>query len=147
MPILNYTTEISTNKTIGEIQCILGRAKAQAIMLEYDNGMVSAISFKTRGPFGIVSFRLPANIDKLFSLISRSKKIPVKKRTREQAARVAFRILKDWLEAQMALIEVEMVTMEQVFLPYAQNSTGATLYETLAEGKFSGLALPAPAAP
>jgi hypothetical protein len=40
--------------------------------------------------------------------------------------------LKDWVGAQMALIEIEMVQLEQVFLPYMViDSTGTTVYERL----------------
>ena len=59
-----------------------------------------------------------------------------------EAARVAWRIIKDWLEAQLALVSAELADLEQVFLPYAQNGAGVTLYEALKAGQFNGLALP-----
>ena len=31
---------------------------------------------------------------------------------------ITWRILKDWVEAQMALLETGMVTMDESFLPY-----------------------------
>lgn len=47
MPLLNYTTKVSTDKTVGEIQKMLAKAGAKAILSEYDNdGEVSAVSFK-----------------------------------------------------------------------------------------------------
>jgi hypothetical protein len=46
-----------------------------------------------------------------------------------QAVRTAWRIVKDWTEAQLAIIETRMVTTEQVFLPYAVMRGGKTLYE------------------
>ena len=52
-------------------------------------------------------------------------------KTPEQAKRVAWRIVKDWVEAQLAIIETQMVKPEQVFLPYAITQTGETLYETV----------------
>lgn len=145
MPILNYTTSISTEKTIGEIQRLLGSAKAMAVLTEYDpHGNVEAISFRVMGPFGILSFRLPANVDKIFMVVQRDPKIPKWNRTREQATRVAWRIIKDWLEAQLALLKAEMVTIDQLFLPYMQDSDGIPLYEKLTSQKFNGLALPVP---
>lgn len=143
MSILNYTTQIAVEKTVGEIQKLLAGAGAQAVMTEYDSERVlTAISFRILCPFGMMSFRLPANVDKIFTVVKRSNKIPASKRTREQAARVAWRIIKDWLEAQLALIQAEMVQLEQVFLPYAQNREGQTVYETFQAGLFQGLALP-----
>lgn len=145
MSILNYTTQISVEKTVTEIQRLLSSAKAQAVLTEYEpDGVLAAVSFRIATPYGMMSFRLPANVDKIFVVVQREKKLPKWNRTREQAARVAWRIIKDWLEAQLALIRAEMVTLEQVFLPYAQNNAGVTLYEALRDGHFNGLALPAP---
>jgi hypothetical protein len=48
---------------------------------------------------------------------------------RAQAVRTAWRIVKDWVEAQMALVETQMVTTQQVFLPYAIMKDGRTLTE------------------
>lgn len=144
MSILNYTTTIAVDKTVSEIQKLLAGARAQAVLTEYDTeGVLTAISFRVMCPYGMMSFRLPANVDKIFAVVLRSGKIPKWNRTREQASRVAWRIIKDWLEAQLALIQAEMVTLEQVFLPYAQNGAGVTVYESLQAGQFNGLALPA----
>jgi hypothetical protein len=46
---------------------------------------------------------------------------------RDQAVRTAWRIVKDWVEAQMALVETQMVTTAEVFLPYAVMKDGRTL--------------------
>jgi hypothetical protein len=48
---------------------------------------------------------------------------------REQAERVAWRIVKDWVEAQMAILESEMVQMDEIFLPYMLNNQGHTVFE------------------
>ena len=56
--------------------------------------------------------------------------------SQEQAARVAWRCLKSWVEAQMALIQIGMATMDQVFLPYVLNDEGKTLYEVARDSKF-----------
>ena len=142
MPLLNYSTTISANKTVAEIQSLLSRAKAQAVMTEYDDGILCAVSFRIMTPHGLISFRIPANIQKIYQIIVRDKSITPKLRTREQAARVAWRILKDWLEAQLAIVNSEMVDLTQAFLPYAQGPDGRTVYEEIEERKFSGLALP-----
>jgi len=130
MAIKNYTTSISVEKTAAEIQGILAKAKASAIMTEYDDdGVMTALSFRVNTPHGLMSFRLPANTDKIEAHIHRSRDVPKRLKSREQAARVAWRILKDWIAAQIAIIEAEMATLEEVFLPYAQTQTGETVYE------------------
>jgi hypothetical protein len=54
---------------------------------------------------------------------------------------VAWRILKDWVEAQIALMRSGMITVEQAFLPYCQGPDGQTVYESLRDRKFSQYAL------
>jgi hypothetical protein len=51
------------------------------------------------------------------------------KPTLEQAERVAWRIVKDWVDAQMAILESEMVQMDEIFLPYMLNQNNMTLYQ------------------
>jgi hypothetical protein len=50
--LLNYTTEIPVEKTIGQIQQVLVKAHATSILTEYDNGAIKAIMFKIRGKNG-----------------------------------------------------------------------------------------------
>src|ERR1700747_906254 len=101
--ILNYTTTISAQRTVGEITELLANAKAEAILSEYKDGLVVAVSFRIRTEFGVLTFRLPANVDQVYVVLQRSKGIPSRLRTRDQATRVAWRIVKAWLEAQLAL--------------------------------------------
>ena len=54
----------------------------------------------------------------------------------KQAERVAWRILKDWIEAQMALLDIQMVKFEEVFMPYIVDKHGRTLFEKLEEQQF-----------
>ena len=142
MPIANYTTTISADKTVGEIQGMLSRAGASAVMFEFESSVVTAVSFKIPHDDVMISFRLPSNIEKMYVYLQNSD-IPCRLRSREQASRVAWRIIKDWLRAQLAIIETEQAEMVEVFLPYAQNpATGQTLYEQLAAGGFKQLAGP-----
>lgn len=130
MAIKNYTTTINAKKTIGEIQELLSKHGATAIMTEYDDGNVTGLSFKimtTRGELGI---RLPSNTDRVLQVLKKQRKNNNQvKDTFEQANKVAWRIIKDWVDAQMAILETEMVEMEQIFLPYVLNNRGKTLYQ------------------
>jgi hypothetical protein len=45
-----------------------------------------------------------------------------------RGSNVAWRICKDWIEAQMAYIKAQQAVMSQVFLPYIVNSNGDTVY-------------------
>lgn len=132
MPLLNYTTRIPTNKTVGEIQKLLAKAGANAILSEYDNnGEVTAVSFKMSVRNNEIGFRLPVEPDKVLLVLKTQRGVEPRYKTVEHAKRVAWRIVKDWVKAQLAIIETQMVEAEQVFLPYAITSNGETLYETI----------------
>ncbi|MCK4786973.1 MAG: hypothetical protein KAV87_24660 [Desulfobacteraceae bacterium] len=136
MPILNYTTKIPSVRTIGEIQTILAKHGAKAIMTEYDDaGNAEALSFKVVTQNGELGFRLPINIESLQRILIRQN---VDRRFREydHAVKVAWRIVKDWVEAQMAILETEMVAMEQIFLPYMITPSGQTLYSAMRDRGF-----------
>jgi hypothetical protein len=145
MPLLNYTTEISAERSVAEIQSKLAKAGAWQILHEYQRGTgeLIGLSFQIDTTFGPMAFRLPAKIDAVEKVLIRQR---VRRRpdakTRSQAARVAWRILKDWVEAQLAIIETEQVKMEQVFFAFVQDSRGRTLYEAYEEKKFAGLLMP-----
>lgn len=147
MALLNYTTSVPWEKSVAEIVAMLAGAKASAVMQEFDGGgYVTAVCFKARTEFGEMAFRLPADVQKTQQVLQNQyKQKRVDRRYANDAGharRVAWRILRQWVEAQVALIEIGLVKVEQVFLPYAQNHTGATLYEALRECHFDGLTLP-----
>ncbi len=140
MAILNYTTSIAADKTAMEIQTKLAKAKAQAVLSEYDDdGILCAMSFRINTKHGTVFFRMPANVEGIHRALQRDKKVPNKLKTRQQATNVAWRILKDWVEAQLAIVEAEMAEMAEVFLPYVQDATGKTLYKSIEERGFMAL--------
>ncbi len=133
MAILNYTTKVGVPATTAEIQKILTKAGAQAIMSEYDRaGNPTSISFRVLQDNVPIFFTLPADVDGVVRALKRDKEY----RDEEHARRVAWRILKDWLEAQMAIIYAGMAELPQVFLPYAHTSTGETVYERMKQTEF-----------
>lgn len=139
MAILNYTTTIDAFKTVSEIEYILIKHGAKSIMKNYDGGTVTGLSFLIDTGVQQIPIRLPAKIDNCLNVLRKEKKENPRKQikdTREQAERVAWRILKDWVEAQMALMDIEMVRFEEIFLPYIETNTGQTLYERLEEKQF-----------
>jgi len=139
LALLNYSTSISAHKTVAEIQNKLAKAGAHQILQEYFDGRVIAVSFRIKTGFGDMAFRLPANVDAVLQVLR--KQFPRSRMQVDHAERVAWRILKDWTEAQLALIETGMVKLEQVFLPYIQDNKGITLYEELEARRFHGFAL------
>ncbi len=139
MAILNYTTQIDAFKTVSEIEYILMKHKAKSIMKNYEGETISGLSFLIDTGRQQVPVKLPVRIDECLEVLKREKKNSPRsniKATREQAERVAWRILKDWIESQMALLDIEMVRFEEIFLPYIELQGGETIYEKLNRQQF-----------
>jgi hypothetical protein len=139
MPLLNYTTSIPAERSVSEIQKVLAHAGASAILMEYDNaGRIIALSFRLRMDSQTteggneISFRLPCD-PRPVMLVLEKQRVARRYQNEDQALHVSWRIVKDWVEAQLAIIETRMVTTAQVFLPYAVTSNGQTLYEYIGQ--------------
>jgi len=138
MSLLNYTTSISVEKTLGEIQRSLAKAGASKIMTDYDDtGNIVSLSFQLKLNDNPIAFTLPTDWKPVLEVLKRDPKVPVRLKEEQQARRVAWRITKDWVQAQLAIIETRMVTTAQVFLPYAVTSTGQLMYEYVSENSNS----------
>lgn len=135
MAILNYTTKIDPFKTCSEIQICLAKHGANQILTEIDNGLLVGISFRCQIENNFVSFRLPCNYEGVLNAMKKDRKVPNSLCTKEQALRVSWRILKDWIEAQMAIIEAQLATLPQVLLPYAITKSGETLFEKVSNDR------------
>lgn len=139
MAILNYTTTVDAFKTVSEIEYILMKHKAKSIMKDYDGENITGLSFLIDTGTQQIPVRLPVKIDECLKVLKKEKRENPKKQikdTRDQAERVAWRILKDWVEAQMALLDIEMVRFEEIFLPYIETSNGQTIFQKLEEHQF-----------
>ena len=123
MAIKNYTSGVDVFTSLGEIQGALAGHGARQIMVEYDEkGRPTGVTFSIDTPTGRRGFMLPANIDGVL-LVFKQQKI---KDDRDQAERTGWRNLRDWVLAQMAIIEV--------FLPYLTDGHGNTLYTLYSSG-------------
>lgn len=136
MPLLNFTTEVPASRSIADITRILQEGGASAIMLE--NGPdreITAVSFMMQTTFGKLPFSLPANVGAVIATLNaqiHEENIKARNRSgykrklaknlynnKGQAERIAWRIAKDWLEAQIALSTVGSAKFEQIMMPFA----------------------------
>lgn len=130
MKLKNYSTKISVEKTVGEIQAMLAARGVNSVRLDYQNGRPFALSFTLDVKSRPVRFQLPARWTAVYRILEKDQSIPKGLRTRDQAMRVGWRIVKSWLEAQLAIVDVGMADMAEVFLPYAVSEEhGRTLYQ------------------
>lgn len=131
MAIKNYTSSVDVFKSLGEIQGALAKQGASRVVVDYDDGHPVSISFALTGCFGTQGFVLPAFVDGTMRAFQKAKI----KADREQAERTAWRNIRDWVLAQIALIESCDIPIEQIFLPYMVSRSGQTLYESYLNGQ------------
>lgn len=128
MPILNYTTSVAASKTVAEIQTILAKTGCNRVLIEYAKGEPAALMFELQEH----QYRLPCRDTAVLKALRGDSTVQPRYCSPEHARKVAWRILKDWVEAQTALIKVGMVSPDEVFLPYQITSSGETVYEVYA---------------
>ena len=130
-------------------------AGAQKILKDYDGaGNIISISFMIDTDKGIVPIKMPMNVRAVMQVINdqteqyrktssgRIRIVPLSmKNDIEQAHRVGWRIIRDWLEGQLALIFLRMVKIQEIFLPYIVGQNGKTVYETIEAQGFKGFLL------
>lgn len=143
MKLKNYTSNVPIPRTVARIEECLAEAGAAGIMKDYAGGTLTAISFRVVLPNGNpMAVRLPANVDGVFHAMMKQVLRPHKgtaERIREQAGRTAWKLMQDWAEVQLSLIQMEQADFVQVFLPYVWDGK-VTFYDKLKAGNF--LALP-----
>lgn len=132
MPIKNYLSKSPISNIFNDIEKTLSKHGAKQVTRDYDNGKIVAISFVVATTSGDLKVKLPARTDRI-EQVFKNEGIRYKP---DQPYRTAWATLRDWISAQMALLELEMVKMEEIFLPYVTNSDGKTFFEYQEERGF-----------
>lgn len=144
MPLAGYTTEVPALRTVLEIQDILARAGAQSVLIDYGpDREPAAVSFRVEYKGTLLSFRLPCDWQNACKVLQRDPKVERRYKSPEHARRVAWRVVRDWLRAQIAMVEIGNADLPQVMLSYVQSPDGTTLYDRLVESDFRQLRLEA----
>jgi len=132
----NYSTTVPASRTISQIEQILASFGAEAIFKEYTaDGKAHKLSFK----LGERVFKLPANVKGVYEVLYGEKQDyygtdSMKKRD-DQAYRVAWRILKDWIHAQLSLIHSGQAQPQEIFFPYMYDGKRTLYQKFIEEGK------------
>lgn len=144
MVLSNKTTTVSAIQTVGELQTLLAKAGATQMLVEYEDGdgEPSALAFKILVNGQPISFRLPCNWPGVLKAMKGQ--VPLRLLNHQHAKRVGWRILKDWLRAQLSLIAAGASTIEEVMLPWALMDTGNTVSKEMLINKPHLLGLPKP---
>ena len=141
MSIKNYSTTIAATKTAGEIMGLLGAKGARQISTVYDSfGNLTGMSFVLVTEYGPQEFALPVRVEGMLAAMKRDREVPRSKCTPEHATKVAWRTAKDWLAAQIALVEAGLATVDEVMMPYALMAGSQTAYEAMRETRMRAIA-------
>lgn len=138
MPIKNYTTKIPASKTVQRIQTLLAQSGARRVMIEYDaEGNPDTVAFEIEYlPGECLRFLLQANAGGcLQALEDDPGSLPDRLINEIHARRVAWRIVLNWIEAQLAMIEAEQASMARLLLGYAMTPDRRTVFDVIVEGE------------
>ncbi len=143
----NYTTEIPALKTISEIEEILVKHGATDTWKQYDDrGKVTALNFAVKTEFGKMPFKFSIDANVICAVLKEqvqqgSRGISMKQASDiEHARNVGWRIVKDWIDSQMALVSLKMRKLEQIFLADIYDMrTEKTFFQILQDKKYVGL--------
>ena len=145
MAIKNYTSDKPIERIFAELQHALGTHGAKHISFEYgDDGKVHGVSFTIKVHERFIPIKLPARVENAQAVLKKQWDEGVISHKRgkeqtygyEQAYRVAWRNILDWVQAQMALLEIGMAKIEEVFLPYMPDREGVTFFERMEQRGF-----------
>ncbi len=131
--IKNYTSSVPVERTISYIEQELVKIGVTHIEKNYENGKPIGIIFSIMLPQKL-SFMIPANITSAYEIL---KTIPeYKSKNKEwleaQANRTAWKIIFNWVEVQVAMVQLKQADAMEVFLPYVYNiKDGKTFYHRL----------------
>jgi hypothetical protein len=134
MPIKNYASKSPANQSINKIQEMLVKHGATGVLFEYEQGTGRILALKfilTINGERKIPFSLPVDWRR-FQLVLKAQGIS-KARDDDYCYRVAWANVRDWVDSQLAFLELDMVDLPQLFLPYAMSGE-QTLYEKVQDG-------------
>lgn len=133
MPFMNYSTKVPAAKTVGEIMQLLNAHGASSVTIDFDDDKdPTALRFTLKTPHGPMPFKLSANVDGIFARLGQEATAKLIRReyvNYPQAYRTAWRVLKDWTLAQIAVIESNLMAPDEAFFQYIVTPGGTTVYE------------------
>ncbi len=137
--IKDYTTEIPADQTIAEISKILMQSKAKGIATEFeDDGRVKSVFFRIAVGNRELNFKLPAKPDAVYRVLFQDKigEATYGASRRIKATNIAWRIVRDWLEAQVAMIQLEQAEAAEVFFAYLMTGPDQTIFQQAKKNQF-----------
>lgn len=119
--IKNYTSQVPASRSLAHIEERLVSHGAKEVLKLYESQKLTGVAFIVPVNGSDMPFRLPARIDRVEKTLRAAMHRPrpeTLKRVAEQAERTAWRLLADWIDVQMSLVELDQVELVEVFMPY-----------------------------
>lgn len=132
---LKNTYARPTSRPIDTIQGSLASHGAKQINLDYENGQPVAIAFVLDIGGHRHAFRMPARIPNVLIKLYGNRRVYTEVQ-RKQAYVTAWANIRDWILAQMAMIDIGLVKTEEVFLPYMMIAENATVFDMYEQQQF-----------
>lgn len=118
--LLNFSTSIDANKTAGEVQAMLAAKGVKQVSIDYTNGEPQALTFSIEALNQLFHFRMLADVEGVFAAMKQNSSISRNLKTKQQAAKVAWRILKSWVEIEVARVEISGAKYEEGKIAYIE---------------------------
>lgn len=147
MNLKNYTSTVPMINSIQRIEHRLAQVGALHITKSYPqdgSGKPIGMTFQIEVNGIPITFKLPAEVESTFNYMVKQKSKPPTKSQMEnlkaQADRTAWKILSDWVDIQISMIELGKRDFIQTFLAESYDlNTGKTFYEKIKESNFQKL--------
>lgn len=143
--LLNETTEVSSDRTAGEISSLLIACGAKQITIDYEGGKAVGMRFTLVINGCAHVFKMPVRVAGVARIFKQRRQKSMghqawkwEGKDAEQAERVAWRQLYRWCQAQLAMVESGAAEAREVFLPYLFDGE-KTLYEAVEVSRFKAL--------
>lgn len=141
--VKNYTSSVPATRSVQHIENKLITHGAKNILKLYENKKLTGIAFILDLNGNELPFRLPvriSNVEKMLKTQVRRPRKDTYKNISAQAERTAWKLLADWVDIQISLIELQQVQFLEVFLPYVYDYTKEqTFFEKLEQNNFRQL--------
>jgi len=136
--IKNYTSTVPVQRSLAHIEERLVKHGARSTVKTYDDkGNIEAFCFVLIINDKEVPFKLPArvaNVEKVLIKQVVRKKAETLLRVHDQAERTAWKLVSDWVDIQLSLVELGQVEIMEVLLSYVYDPKNkCTLFERYKE--------------
>lgn len=133
------TTKISVFDTCAEIEMLLAKHGATAVMKKFSNGYIEGLQFVYPFEGRDVPIKIPFKWRGVARLAEQGETGYKATAEEEQARRVAARLELRWIQSMFARMDVGLAEFIEIFLPYIMVDDENTFYTQLADKGFAGL--------